>query len=136
MSSDGSVTRRIESLKAGDPEAVRHIWDRYFQGMVSVARRRLQGLPRVVADEEDVAATAIESFWQGAQRGAYPELHNREDLRRLLVVITVRKAAHVSRHERRQKRGDGKVIFQSDLAGTEGASSDVGIDRIMGNEPT
>jgi DNA-directed RNA polymerase specialized sigma24 family protein len=135
-SSDGSVTRWIESLKSGDPEAVRAIWDRYFKWLVSVARRRLQGLPRVVADEEDVAATAMESLWQGAQRGAYPELHNREDLWRLLVVITVRKASHVSRNERRQKRGDGKVIAESDLAAGDSPSDDVSIERIMGNEPT
>jgi RNA polymerase sigma factor (sigma-70 family) len=135
MSSDGSVTRWIESLKSGDPEAVRHIWDRYFKWLVTVARRRLQGLPRSISDEEDVAATAMESLWQGAQRGAYPELHNREDLWRLLVVITVRKASHVSRNERRQKRGDGKVIAETDLKSSE-MSDDARIERIMGNEPT
>jgi DNA-directed RNA polymerase specialized sigma24 family protein len=61
-----------------------------------------------VADEEDAALSAFDSFVRGAASGRYPHLDDREDLWRLLVVITERKALDQAQHERRQKRGGGK----------------------------
>jgi DNA-directed RNA polymerase specialized sigma24 family protein len=111
--SEQSVTRWIESLKVGDAEAAQKLWERYFQVLVRLARDRLRGAPRAVADEEDAALSAFDSFVLGAARGRYPRLDDRDDLWRLLVVITERKALDQIRHERQQKRGGGKVIGMS-----------------------
>jgi hypothetical protein len=54
-----SVTRRIESLKAGDADAAQGLWRRYFAALVRLARPRLQGATRAVADEEDAALSAL-----------------------------------------------------------------------------
>src|SRR5207249_11665632 len=108
-----SVTDWIASLKAGDADAAQKLWQRYFESLVRLARGRLRGAPRAMADEEDVALSAFDSFVRGAARGRYPRLDDREDLWRLLVVITERKALDQARHERQQKRGGGKVVGMS-----------------------
>jgi hypothetical protein len=87
-----SVTLWIESLKDGDAEAARALWGRYFETLVGLARARLKGMPHAVADEEDAALSAFDSFCRGAARGRYPRLEDRDDLWKLLVVITERKA--------------------------------------------
>jgi DNA-directed RNA polymerase specialized sigma24 family protein len=107
MSSKGSITRWLGPLQAGDPAAVRQLWERYFRRLVGLARLKLRSAPRRVADEEDVALSAFDSFCRNAARGRFPELLDREGLWRLLVVVTVRKAAHLVRDQGRQKRGGG-----------------------------
>src|SRR5262249_23152196 len=52
------------------------------------------------------------------------------------VVLTARKAADWQAHERRQKRGGGKVVAEADLAGAASWTSEPGLDRVMGSEPT
>jgi DNA-directed RNA polymerase specialized sigma24 family protein len=104
-----SVTCWIDSLKAGDAEAAQKLWQRYFEALVRLARNRLRGAPKVVADEEDAALSAFDSFCRGAARNRYPLLDDRDDLWRLLVVMTERKALDHARHQRRHKRGGGKI---------------------------
>jgi DNA-directed RNA polymerase specialized sigma24 family protein len=104
-----SVTVWIESLKAGDADAARQLWHRYFDALVRLARERLRGAPRAVADEEVAALSAFDSFVRGTAQGRYPRLNDREDLWRLLVVITERKTFDQAQRERRQKRGGGKI---------------------------
>ena len=106
---EDSVTVWIASLKAGDADAAQKLWQRYFETLVRLARDRLRGAPRTVADEEDAALSAFDSFVRGAARGRYPRLDDRDDLWRLLVVITERKAIDQAHRERRQKRGGGKI---------------------------
>jgi DNA-directed RNA polymerase specialized sigma24 family protein len=110
-----SVTEWIVSLKAGDAAAVDRILARYFESLVELAGARLRGMPRALADEEDAALSALDSFCRGAARGRFPKLDDRRDLWRLLVVITERKAIDQTVTERRQKRGGGR------LRGTLGA---------------
>src|SRR5262249_53685630 len=105
MLSPGSVTDWIGQLKAGDPAAAQKLWERYFQRLVGLARKKLQGTPRRAADEEDVALSAFASLCRRVAAGQFPQLRDREDLWHLLLVITARKALNQIRHERRQKRG-------------------------------
>src|SRR5438105_2846845 len=105
MSTPGSVTSWLVQLKAGDPAAAQPLWERYFQRMVGLARQRLQGARRRDPDEEDVALSAFDSFCQGAMRGRFPQLADRDDLWRLLVVITARKALDLLKRRGRLKHG-------------------------------
>src|SRR6202034_1431934 len=91
---DGSVTRWIGDLKAGGAAAAQPLWERYFDRLVRLARNKLRARPRraAVEDEEDAALSAFDSFCRGAARGRFPRLTDRDDLWRLLVVLTVRKA--------------------------------------------
>jgi DNA-directed RNA polymerase specialized sigma24 family protein len=136
MGSD-SVTHWIGELKAGNPAAAQRLWEDYFRRLVGLARGKLQGLPRrVAADEEDVALSAFDSFCRGAARGRFPQLTDRDDLWRLLMTITARKALHLVRDEGRLKRGGGAVLGESALRGPADEAALNGIDQVMGREPT
>ena len=125
MASDGeaSVTHWIGDLKAGDGVAAQNLWERYFAILVRLARSRLLGLPRTAIDEEDVALSAFHSLCSGAAGGRFPRLDDREDLWRLLVTITARKAADLAQSERRLKRGGGRVSAEAGLDGPRQVAS-------------
>jgi DNA-directed RNA polymerase specialized sigma24 family protein len=101
----GSVTRWIGVLKAGDPAAAQAVWERYFDRLVRLARKRLSGRVGGFEDEEDAALSAFDSFCAGLARGRFTELSDRDDLWKLLVVITARKAAAPVDRRRALKRG-------------------------------
>ncbi|MFO0841904.1 MAG: ECF-type sigma factor [Gemmataceae bacterium] len=133
MASFGSVTALVERLKAGDHDAARVLWQRYYPRLVALARRRLQGGARRVADEEDAALSAFDSFCRRAERGQFPDLKDREGLWALLVVLTARKVADQVKHDGRDKRGGGQVRGDSALHGGEG---EAGLDGLAGDDPT
>lgn len=104
-SPEGTVTRLIQKLKDGEAQAAQRLWELYFRRMVGMAREKLQGMPRRMADEEDVALSAFHSFCQGAEGGRFTQLVDRENLWPLLVSITAHKAVDLIRYHNRQKRG-------------------------------
>lgn len=108
MSSEGSITRWIDQLQAGNLAAARPLWKRYFHLLVELARRKL-GAQQRGADEEDVALSAFDSFCRGLKGGRFPDLGGRDNLWKLLVVLTARKACHLLRDEHRLKRG-GQMV--------------------------
>jgi DNA-directed RNA polymerase specialized sigma24 family protein len=135
MSSEGSVTNWIGQLQAGDSAAAQQLWERYFQRLAGLARKKLQDAPRGAADEDDVALSAFASFCRNATDGKFPQLADRDDLWRLLVTITARKAFHLRRDQGRQKRGGGDVLSLAQLSGTaSGAGS--ALEQLVGREPT
>lgn len=114
MSSDGSITRWIGQLQAGDAAAAQPLWQRYFQKLVELARRKLTSVRLRVADEEDVALSAFDSFCRGLKAGRFPDLQDRDNLWKLLVVLTARKASHLVRDEHRLKRGGNQKVEAAD----------------------
>lgn len=130
MSNPRSITVCIADLKQGDPGAFAQLHQRYHDQLVGLAGRRLRDVPRRVADEEDVAQSALKSFWSGAVAGRFSQLRTRGDLWPLLQVITERKAIDYAQHERRLKRGGGKVRGESALQGGGSMASGNGFARI------
>jgi DNA-directed RNA polymerase specialized sigma24 family protein len=120
----GSITQWIGQLKAGDAAAAQALWQGYYARLVGLARHKLRGVRLVVSGGEDVALSAFDSFCRRAAAGRFPQLADRDDLWRLLFVITERKAIDHVEYERRQKRGSGKVEHGSAL------------DHVPGREPT
>jgi DNA-directed RNA polymerase specialized sigma24 family protein len=128
MSSDGSITHLVTRLKEGDRAAADGLWRAYFERLVALARSRLRGATRL-ADEEDVALSAFDSFYRGVERGRFPALDDRDDLWQVLFVLTVRKAINQVKHEGRQSRGGGRLIAFTELEGLP-------LDEVIGPEPT
>jgi DNA-directed RNA polymerase specialized sigma24 family protein len=126
---DGSVTLWISALKQGDQDAARGIWESYFRRLVGLARARLRDVPRLIADEEDVALSAFDSFCRHAQAGHFRRLDDRVDLWQILALITVRKAGSLRRYEGRESRGRGRIRSLTEL-------SREGLEVIPGGEPT
>jgi len=124
MNPDGSVTRCIADLKAGEATAAERLWQGYFQRLVGLARTKLGPRARPLADEEDVALSAFKSLCLGAARGRFPELRDRDNLWPLLVVLTAHKATDLIKYEQRQKRGGGQQLDDADL------------EAVLSREPT
>jgi RNA polymerase sigma factor (sigma-70 family) len=133
MSSNQSVTRWIVRAREGDQVAAQKLWQRYFGQLVRLARKKLSGAKRSVADEEDVALSAMDSFIRRAAAGRFPDLNDRNHLWPLLVTITVRKACKLAKHERRQKRGGSPVKDNS--APIKSAHEITSWDQIISREP-
>jgi DNA-directed RNA polymerase specialized sigma24 family protein len=93
VSPDGSVTDWLDPLRDGDPAAARLLWERYFHRLVELARRRLRGAAGCIDDAEDVALSAFDTFCRHAADGRFPDLLDRDGLWRLLMTLTIRKAA-------------------------------------------
>jgi DNA-directed RNA polymerase specialized sigma24 family protein len=127
------ITVWIRQLKAGDSAATRPLWETYFHRLVGQARRKLAGQSPAVGDEEDVALSAIDSFFRRARNGRFPDLDDRDSLWKLLLSIVSRKASNLVRNERREKRGGGQVRHASALASESRAD---GFADIAGREPT
>jgi DNA-directed RNA polymerase specialized sigma24 family protein len=134
---EGSITGWIAGMKRGEPTAAQPLWERYFARMVELARARLRAAPRRDAgsDEEDAALSAFDSLCAGLARGRFPQVADRDDLWRLLVVITTRKVMAQARRQLRQKRGGGKVVPTADLAAKDGGDDQI-LAAAVGTEPT
>jgi DNA-directed RNA polymerase specialized sigma24 family protein len=129
MPSDESVSQWLDQLREGDPAAARKLWERYSRRLVGLARLKLQGTPRRAADEEDVALSAFKSLCRGAEEGRFPDLADRDNLWRLLVTITARKAYQLRRYEDRRRPRGGVVLDQAAVAGP--ADSGSGVEPVL-----
>src|SRR5262245_17831545 len=117
MPDGGSITGCIAALRRGDRDAAALLWDRYSRRLVDLARARLRAAARRAADEEDVALSAFDSLCRRIEQGRFPRLDDRDDLWRLLVVITLRKAIALAGREWRARRGGRGVRLLSELDG-------------------
>ncbi|HEV3005859.1 MAG TPA: ECF-type sigma factor [Pirellulales bacterium] len=136
MDDAGSVTAWLLEAKAGDPLATQALWNRYYERLVCLARKKLADSPRRVVDEDDVALSALDSFCRGAAEGRFPQLRDRDELWRLLVTITVRKALNQRKHLQRAKRGGGHVRGESALADAADVGEPQGFALVVGSEPS
>jgi DNA-directed RNA polymerase specialized sigma24 family protein len=135
---EGTVTHWLAQLKAGNVDAVGPLWDRYFDRLVRLARKKLcaslQRFPD--EDEEDVALSAFHSFCTAARRGRFPRLNDRDDLWRVLVCVTARKVVDQMERRSAQKRGGRRVRLEADLNTDHEGEERWSLDRIIGAEPS
>ena len=133
---EGSVTQWIAELQIGVNEsAQQELWNRYFDRLMGLARRKLGVAPRTSADEEDVALCALNSFFNGMADGEFPELSDRTSLWPLLAKITANKALNQQKHLLRQKRGGGRVRNESCFEGGEDGE-ELGLEDLLADELT
>lgn len=136
MAQGDSVSGWLEMLQTGDAAAAQRLWERYFHRLVGLAAVKLNGrVRRAAADEEDVALSAFASFCRAAKAGCFPQLNDRDDLWRLLVTLTERKALNMIRDANRQKRGGGNVGGESVLLENNDPAKR-GLEQLAGREPT
>ncbi|MGO9113047.1 MAG: sigma-70 family RNA polymerase sigma factor [Thermoguttaceae bacterium] len=133
---DDSVSQWIIGLKAGNELAATKLWQRYYQRLLALARKKLDGSPRRVADEDDVVISAFQSFCQKAKEDRFPDLRDRDDLWHLIVCITEGKAYDQLKDQGRKKRGSGWVRGESAFVDSRASSPGAGIDEVAGPEPT
>jgi DNA-directed RNA polymerase specialized sigma24 family protein len=116
----GSVSQLLGGLRTGDHETVRHLWNRYFQPLVRLARARLCNGGGRSADAEDVALEAFFALCRQlagpASHQRFPQLHNRTHLWKLLACFTVREAFDIASKESRRRA----VVADEGILGPEG----------------
>lgn len=115
MAETEPITQWIDGLREGDEESVRRIWDSFFHRMIAIARHRMRTARRTACDEEDIVVSAFKSFCAGVQRGKFPRLQDRDDLWRLLLVITARKVADQIQFQQRDKRDVRSELSSNEL---------------------
>lgn len=114
---EGSVTQWIADLQVGEADQAEHeLWGRYFRRLVGLARMKLGDAPRIAEDEEDVAVSALRSFYSGVAAGRFPKLEDRHNLWALLAKITACKAINQRNRQLAQKRGGGRVLSEAQIA--------------------
>ena len=114
---EGSVTQWIADLQVGEAQDAEHdLWDRYFRRLVALARMKLGDAPRGAEDEEDVAVSALRSFYSGLAAGRFPQLGDRHNLWALLAKITACKAINQRHRQLAKKRGGGRVLSEGQIA--------------------
>src|SRR6478672_4279869 len=136
MSADGSVSRWVAALKDGDAAAAQPLWERYHRRLVALARDKLRTARRRAVDEEDVVQNAFHSFFRGVAAGRFPQLDDRDNLWRLLVVITARKALDQLAHEHSKRRGGGTLQGESRISPVGAGWDEAAIEQVVGEEPT
>ena len=102
------ISAVLSELPELDDSQAAEIWNYYFPKLMNLARQRMQNMPRRTADEEDVALSAINSFFNGAKAGRFDQLGDRDELWALLVTITSRKVNAHRKYLLAKKRGEGK----------------------------
>jgi RNA polymerase sigma factor (sigma-70 family) len=113
----------VHALQDGDSQAAAGLWHEYYQRLLRVARQKLGAPQRGAGDADDVVQNAFASFFRRAEEGRYASLRDRDELWRLLVVITRCKACNLLRHEHAAIRGGGRP------------GGEAGLSQVLGAEP-
>ena len=135
MSNQHDVTNWINELADRPETSMENIWQAYYERLVGYARRKLGEMPRRHIDEEDIAIDAMNSLFNGMQAGRFPDLNDRDDLWKLLLTITARKAGKAIRGNLAQKRGGGSIRGESVFVNVHGEQG-AGIGNVLGREPS
>jgi RNA polymerase sigma factor (sigma-70 family) len=115
-----SVTRLIRAAQEDRASAVRPLLALYFDRLVRLARKRLQGLPGMADLDEDLALRSFYSVYRRVRDPERPlQLSSRDDLWRLLATRTISRAIDMIRVHRPTQELD-----QEDL------------ERLLNREPT
>lgn len=136
MMPDSSVTTWIGQVKLGDNDAAQKLWERYHLRLLDLARRLLRFAERRASDEEDVVLEVFDAFIKAAAAGQLTRLTDRDDFWALVCKMTENRARDHRRHQRRLKRGGGKVRGESALAAPNDSAAPRGIDQIADERPT
>ncbi len=113
----GSISLLIQSLQKGDSRSATELFARYFPRLLKLAQKVLAArtLPM---EADDAVQDAFLQFFGGIQLGNYDQPLRRDDLWRILSMITVQKARKQLGREATAKRGGGRVRLESQVGGT------------------
>ncbi|MEX0740860.1 MAG: ECF-type sigma factor [Pseudohongiella sp.] len=113
----------MSKLQTGDESPAALLWQRYHVKLVTLAQQRLSMSPQRLADGDDVVVSAFGSFFRAVHESRVDRNISENELWRLLVTLTARKAIKVLRSEGRQCR-DSRASKDS-----------VDMDSLVSDEP-
>jgi len=113
MDSSDDLSSSLGELLNKAPQEAEAIWAEFFPRMLKLAKVKLGGMQLRTFDEEDVALSAMNSFFRGKNDGRFERLDSRDEMWRLLATITVRKVTSQRRKAMADKRGAGAIRGES-----------------------
>jgi DNA-directed RNA polymerase specialized sigma24 family protein len=125
MQLEDTVTDWIHALKDGDEWAAEQLWQRFADRLLEIARKRLGDKPRGAADEEALVVSIFEDLCRGVREGRFPNLHDRDDLWQILLMLTKRGATSRRPRELAAKR-DGSQDRRDSIFRRVGSWNDGG----------
>jgi DNA-directed RNA polymerase specialized sigma24 family protein len=131
-----SISEWFARLKAGEAEAAQKLWNRYSGKLQRIAKQRMNGWPRRIADEEDVALSAFGSIYRGAVNGRFEQISTRDELWWLLLSITKRKAVDHVRREVAQRRHARRDQTERQRMTGVAASWSFSLNDLVSSSPT
>ena len=120
----------LSSLFDTSRENAERIWKEFFPRLVGLARAKLGGLPKRVYDEEDVALSAMKSYFRARDQGRLASVDGRDELWRLLAIIATRKVIAIYRRRAAPTKPDGKLAGESAFGSPQQDSGQIGIAGI------
>lgn len=131
-----SISQQLDEIKKSDEAAIAVLWNHYYPALASFAEKRLAalGVQQRVFNGDDVAASALASFFKAVQRDRFPDLNSEESLFRLLKRITIRKVIDRKRHSQTLKAGGGELRGESAFGSN--SMSAFGIEGVQGETPS
>jgi RNA polymerase sigma factor (sigma-70 family) len=110
MDCERSVTEWIQDVQQGKSgDATQELFERFYGRLIGLARKRLGNL-HAYEDEQDVAISAMKSFFLRAPEGKFPKLTDRNSLWSLLAAITLNKTASLQRRQFAELRDERRNV--------------------------
>lgn len=137
-----SISDQLDDVKQRDEIAIAKLWDHYYPALVKLAEKRLAalGVQQRAFNGEDVAASALVSFFRAVQLNRFPALDSEVELFRLLRSRTLRKVYDRKRRSQTLKAGGGKVRGESAFGSRSPSESPSvpgpGIDAMQSETPS
>jgi RNA polymerase sigma-70 factor (ECF subfamily) len=113
MSEPRSVESFVNSLRRGDPETVRKVFDSYVDRLVALARKRISQRLASRIDAEDIVQSVFRTFFHRAQQGQFT-ITAEDDVCKMLARITVHKTFRQIAHHQAGKRDAGREVGRGD----------------------
>lgn len=98
-----SLASWLRNAQLGDQHAIAALWNRYFPQLERFSAQKMArlGIPQRTSDGEDVAASALGSFFRALEQKRFYDLEDEQGLQRFLFKIAVWKVI-----DRKRKRND------------------------------
>jgi RNA polymerase sigma factor (sigma-70 family) len=141
MESRDKVVQLLKDIRSDDrrkkDEAACELWAYYLPSLLALSRQHLDKRLKQRADEEDVLQSMFKSFFRRQEKGQF-DIEDRDELWRLLAMITVRKSRNLANRHRAEKRdyrrerrkeitADASGQWIEDLVSREPTASDAAI---------
>lgn len=127
-----TVTNWIARLSDGDESAYDAMFSRYFERLIRLAARKMNGMDQVAYSCEDVALSAARSFYV-AVRNKKLIVETEDELWGSLFRIATRKACAERRRRFAAKRGGGAAALRDE--GSDKDDADL-FFNVAGREPS
>ncbi len=111
--SDGRPSEWLNGLRKGDIDSARRIFEHFSQRLCRLAQQHLSSRVRQRTDGEDVVQSVFRTFFTRDRAGQFQVDHS-DELWRLLVTITVRKARGIWRKNNSEGRAIGREVSLDD----------------------